>query len=77
MKIIDDILSTGKSNDYTKQDYITIKQQDGEYKLNINRYIESKKINKTTEKDNIQIEVVSKNTFMEYINEIWQKKFGS
>lgn len=66
VKIIDDILSTGKSNDYTKQDYITIKQQDGEYKLNINRYIESKKINKTTEKDNIQIEVVSKNTFMEY-----------
>lgn len=67
VRIIDDMLSTGKRNNgYAKQDYITVKKIDDTYKLNINNYIGYYKINKTTEKNNIKVEVVSKNTYMDY-----------
>lgn len=67
VKITEDLLSTGRNdNRYAKQDYITVKKEDGEYKLNINNYIGHEEINETTEKDNIKIEVLCKNTYMEY-----------
>ncbi len=67
VRITEDMLETGKSNNgYAKQDYITIEEQDGEYKLNINNYIGYKEINQTTKQDDIQMEVVSKNTYMDY-----------
>ena len=67
VKIIDDILATGKSNNgYAKQDYITVKKVNDEYKLNINNYIGYTQINNATEKDNIIMEVLGKNTYMEY-----------
>ena len=44
----EDILSTGKDTGYAKEDYITIKKVDNEYKLNINNYIGTTKIEKTT-----------------------------
>lgn len=67
VKIIDDMLSTGKSNNgYSKQDYITVNKVDNEYKLNINNYIGYTEINKTTSKDDINMEVVSKNTYMDH-----------
>lgn len=67
VKIVDDILTTGKSNNgYFKQDYITVERVNDEYKLNINNYIGFTKINKKTTYKNITIEVVSKNTYKEY-----------
>lgn len=67
IKITEDILSTGKTNNgYAKQDYITIKKVDDEYKLNINNYIGYTQINKETNQNDISMEVVSKNTYMEY-----------
>lgn len=66
VKILDDLLATGKSKGNKKQDYITIVEEDKETKLNINRYIGKKTVDKTTEKDNIKMEVVYKNTYMEY-----------
>jgi len=62
VRISENMLATGKSNNgYSKQDYIT-----GEgYKLNINSYIGHEEINKTTEDNNIVVEVISKNTYMD------------
>lgn len=62
----EDILSTGKDTDYAKEDYITIKKVDNEYKLNINNYIGTTKIEKTTTKDNITMEVLNKNTYKDF-----------
>ena len=45
---------------------MTVVRVDDEYKLNINNYIGYTSINKTTEKDNISMEVISKNTYMDY-----------
>ncbi|MCI8759941.1 MAG: hypothetical protein HFJ34_02255 [Clostridia bacterium] len=67
VKIMEDILSTGRNNNsYTKQDYITVEKQGNEYKLNINNYVGSTNINKTTQTDNISMKVINKNTYMEY-----------
>lgn len=66
VRITNDLLSTGKKDENAKQDYITIQKVNGEEKLNINRYIEQKQIHKTTEKDNIKMEVLNRNTYMDY-----------
>lgn len=67
VRITGDILSTGKlDNNETKQDYITIVDQNGEDKLNINNYIGRKNLEKTTEYKNIEINVLSKDTYMDY-----------
>ena len=65
--INEDILSTGKYNDgYSRQDYITVKEVNNEYKLNINNYIGYTKIDKKTASDDITVEVISKNTYKDY-----------
>lgn len=66
VNITGDVLATGKVDDYSKQDYITVIRADNEYKLNINNYIGYTKINKTTTEDNITIEVIGKNTYKDY-----------
>ncbi len=66
--IIPDMLSTGKSNNgIVKQDYITVKKVNDEYKLNINNYIGRRKINNATkEEKDIVITVNYADTYMEY-----------
>ena len=69
VKISEDFLSTGKySEENTIQDYITIKKDDNnEYKLNINGYIERKKQDKEDNYKNINVKVldeVNKGTTM-------------
>lgn len=66
VKIMGNMLTTGKKEENPKQDYITIVKENNENKLNINGYIGKKDINKMTEKDNIKVEVVSKNTYKDY-----------
>ncbi len=66
VKISENMLATGKSNNgYSKQDYITVEEVDGSYKLNINSYVGHEEINKTTEDNNIVVDVISKNTYMD------------
>ena len=64
--IKEDALATGKVSGYSKQDYMTIQEVNGEKKININNYIGYKKIDKTTSKDNISVNVVEKNTYKDY-----------
>ena len=62
--IKDDILSTGKTNtsDNIKNDYITVVDD----KLNIKSYVGRTGIDKKNNSKNITINVVSKDTFMDY-----------
>lgn len=62
-----DILSTGNLNtNETKQDYITIVQNNNENKLNINSYIERKMPNEVTEENNVKVTIKSIDTYMDY-----------
>lgn len=66
VKIQEDMLATGKVNNQVIQDYITIVEQDGNYKLNINSYVGRKEINKESSNKDIYITVTSKDVYMEY-----------
>lgn len=67
IRITDDILSTG---DYTNsekyQDYITIVDNNGNKKLNINGYIGREEINKVTDINGISIKVCNVERYMDY-----------
>ena len=64
--ITENMLATGKSNNgYVKQDYITVEKVDDVYKLNINNYIGKTQINKETDKEDIKVNVLYKNTYMD------------
>lgn len=66
VNMVGDILATGRDDGYSKQDYITVKEENDEYKLNINNYIGYSEINKEATQDDITIEVISKNTYKDY-----------
>ena len=62
-----DLLATGKSaSDFTYQDYITIVEEHGEVKLNINKYIGREEINKEYTSNNIQAVVLYREKYMDY-----------
>ncbi len=67
VKFTEDLLATGKStkeNSYS--DYITIVDENGEKKLNINKFIGKEEINKKGENDNIKAEVLSRSKYFDY-----------
>ena len=66
VNIKEDALATGNVTGYAKQDYMTIVEEDDGYKLNINNYIGFEQINRKTSRDNITMEVASKNTYKDY-----------
>lgn len=73
VKFTGDLLATGKSaSDFTYQDYITIVEENGESKLNINKYIGREEINKEYESDNIKALVLYREKYMDY--EIYEIK---
>ena len=60
-------LQTGVYTETAYQDYITVvKDSEGNKKLNVNSYIERKKINKKTEKQNMEITILEKDSYMDY-----------
>lgn len=59
-----DIISTGDVNSEKFQDYITIDCESN--KLNINKYIRRKQINKTTEKNNIKFTINYVDIYKDY-----------
>ena len=63
----DSLLATGgkKTGEFIR-DYITLVTQDDETKININNYLGRTKINSSYEKDGVTINVLNKDTFMDY-----------
>ena len=63
-----DILSTGQYDENSiRQEYITVKKVDNNYKLNINKYIGRFEINKYNKFDNnVEISVEKKDIYMDY-----------
>lgn len=67
IKIKENILATGNANnDEAIEDYFTIVYSENGNKLNINKYIGRKNINKEKEYKNIKIKIISKDTYMDY-----------
>lgn len=64
--ITEDILSTGDINNKEIIEYITIENENGKNKLNINNYVGKKEINKEQTQNNIKITVKSKQIYMDY-----------
>lgn len=67
VEYIENLLSTGiNTTKNSIQDYITVKKQDGEYKLSINKLIQKRDLNTTAESKNIQIKLNNVETYLDY-----------
>lgn len=66
IKIFDNMLLTGKSNDEYIEDFVTIVPVEDTFKLNINRYIGKKQINKKQSNDLITAEVSVVDIYLDY-----------
>lgn len=68
VKLMEDALATGKieSNSSYLQEHITVIEKASEYKLNINNYVGRTEINKTKTINDITINIISKETYMDY-----------
>ena len=67
VNLTEDSLSTGKINSQKIEDYMTIvKDDNGEYKLYINRYIGKRDINSSSQISNLTITVLNKQIYMDY-----------
>ena len=66
VNFIEDIMATGNLNAIQTQDYITIVNENGEKKLNINSFIGKEKINATKAMENVEIIIISKTIFMDH-----------
>lgn len=67
VKFLDDMLATGRdtSRNYF-QDYITVIKRDGAYRINVNKLIQAREVNKTAETHDIQFKVKAVETYLEY-----------
>lgn len=61
----EDKLSTGGTNNKKTEDYYTIVNENGTYKLNINNYIGHQEIKKELEKNSVKVVIVSKDIYLE------------
>lgn len=67
VKILDDMLATGQySNSNMIEDYYTIVTEDGEERLSINSYIGKKEISIGKTENQIQVEILQKQVYMDY-----------
>lgn len=66
VKIYDNMLATGMTNDNYIKDYVTISSQNGECKLNINKYLGRDIINKKTENNIVSVEVMQLDKYLDY-----------
>ena len=64
IKLYEDILKNGDTKNI--EDYFTIQKENGITKLNINNYIQTKEINKTSENEYLKIEVTKRKIYKEY-----------
>ena len=66
VKIFDNMLTTGKTSDNYIEEYVTISNNEGEYKINLNSYLGSKSINKKTEDDTLAVQVIKVDRYLDY-----------
>ena len=66
VSIQEDYLSSGKVSEMELEEYCTIVNENGEYKLNINRYIGKQEINKSNKTNELEITVNDKEVYMDY-----------
>lgn len=64
--LYENMLNTGNTNKESKQDYYTIQKKNGEIKLNISSYVERSEIGKKNKNNYFEVEVVKKDTYIEY-----------
>lgn len=72
IEIMADLLATGKKGNMPIEDYYTIVNENGEYKLNINSFVGIEDINISKEQLGINVTVVSKKMYIDY--EIYEIK---
>lgn len=67
VRFIEDIMSTGIYDGTEKyEDYITVVTKEDEKKLNINGYIKTEEINKTTKTDEVEAQALNVDTYINY-----------
>lgn len=66
VSIEEDVLSTGNVNQSKYMEYMTIIEDGDLYKLNINNYIGRTKINKKAKINDVEISVITKDTYLDY-----------
>lgn len=66
VKIFDNMLATGKTSDNYIEEYVTISNENGEYKLNLNSYLGKKIINKKAENNDVIIQVLKVDRYLDY-----------
>lgn len=62
----EDMLATGGSNKTSILDYYTVVEDNGKYKLNINKFIDFEDVNSQIKNSNVIINVKSKKIYMDY-----------
>lgn len=63
---VEDMLATGTSSKTSIVDYYTVIEENGEYKLNINKFIGKENINKQSTVNDVTINVKTKKVYMDY-----------
>ena len=66
VRIFDNMLATGQTNDNYIVDYVTVTVDAGAYKLNLNSYLGRKQINARNEDDNLSVQVVRVDRYLDY-----------
>ena len=67
IRFSEDMMSAGKFNDGSAlEDYYTIVNEKGKEKLNINGFIKKQELNKKITQENIEIEVIDRQIYMDY-----------
>lgn len=67
VELQEDALYTGNLDSKKVEDFYTVVNENGSFKLNINRYIGHEEINKEIQKDDIKIQVLSKDIYLENV----------
>lgn len=67
VKFLDDMLSSGKDNSKNYlQDYITVIEQNGDYRLNINKLVQAETLEGMKESNNIKFTLKKSETYLDY-----------
>lgn len=66
VRIFDNMLATGQTNDNYIEEYVTVTVDAGSYKLNLSSYIGRKQINAKNEDDNLYVQVGMVDRYLDY-----------
>ncbi len=66
VRIFDNMLATGQTNDNYIEEYVTVTVEGGSYKLNLNSYIGRKQLSVKNEDENLYIQAVMLDRYLDY-----------